>query len=260
MSPSPDNPPERDAWRGRSDSAEELSAHLPTAGLAYLRQALDNPSLGPSQVVFLLKNRHANRELLDRIRSDPRFADLREVRIGLAGHPELARPEAVRLLGLLGWRDLVRVIDQPRTPAPVTRQAGLMLRERIDGLALGELMTLARIAPREVIPYLLNQRDGRVVQALLGNPRLVENDVLAMARQRGAGAERLAAVSRSEKWVASAAVRWALVENPATPPAEALNCVRHMTREDRRRVAEHPGVSRLVRVGAERSLRDRGET
>src|SRR5262245_40033501 len=82
----------------------------------------------------------------------------------------------MRLLGGLFWRDLVEISRDPRLHPPLRRRAEGLLAERASDLTEGELVALARVADRPMISALAGCGRARVVAALLGNPRVREDD------------------------------------------------------------------------------------
>jgi hypothetical protein len=247
------------AREGRSDSAEKLLLRLAHAESGYLEAALDNPHLGLPQVARLLRNHRCSGDTLRHLAEREGLVKHREVRLGLATHPATPRPLAFQMLSLLGWSDLVAAAAQPRTPAPVRHQAERLVAERIDSLALGELVSLARMAPRGLFPGLRRQKHARVVGALLQNPRLTEADLLAMLATPEAPATLLSAVARAGRWNAFPALRLALARHRNTPATDALRLLRSLPKRDLQQLVSDPATPTLIRRGAERTLDRRGD-
>jgi hypothetical protein len=243
---------------GRSDSAETLLLRLGTAEADYLDAALENPALGLAQAARLLKNHRCRGETLARLGEREALVRHREIRMGLATHPSTPRPLAVHLLSLLGWNDLARVAGQPRTPAPVQHQAERLLADRIDSLAVGELVSLARLAPRRLFPLLRRQARPRIIEAFLQNPRLTEADVLASISSSETPPRLLGAVARAGRWSSSRVLRLAVARHRNTPATDALRSLRSLTLRDLEGLAADPTAPTLVRRGAERLIESRG--
>lgn len=247
------------AREGRSDSAESLLLRLDTAEAAYLDAALDNPALGVPQACRLLRNHRCRSETLGRLGERDALVRHREIRMGLASHPATPRPLAVHLLSLLGWNDLVTVAGRPRTPAAVQQQAVRLIADRVDSLAVGELVSLARLAPRGLLPLLRRQTHTRVIEALLQNPRLTEGDVLAMISSSETPPRLLTAVARAGRWSSSRSLRLAVARHRNTPANDALRSLHALPRRDLEVLASDPAVPTLVRRGAERAVESRGD-
>jgi hypothetical protein len=105
-----------------------------------------------------------------------------------------------------------------------------------------------------VIGTLRADPEGKVLRALLGNPRLVEADAQALASSASAPREILAALAEHATWGARHAVRLALARNPRTPARSALLAVEGLSRADLARLAREGEAPRLVQVAASRKL------
>jgi hypothetical protein len=122
-------------------------------------------------------------------------------------------------------------------------------------LTLGERKSLARGRRREVLDRLLRDPDESVLQILLGNPRLVESDVVRLAARRPttAGAQR--AICTCERFITRYAVKRALVFNPYTPSDLAARLAVLLTLTDLEAVATDPALAEPVRRAAADQLR-----
>lgn len=85
-------------------------------------------------------------------------------------------------------------------------------------LTVGERRTLARRPSRGQIDRLLADPHPLVIRELLLNTKLTENDVLRLVARRPARVAALEAVARSTYWLCRPRVRFAMVQNPGTPP------------------------------------------
>ncbi len=240
---------------GRKASAFELQRLLREAPLPFLQGALDNPELSPDEVVLLLRNRAATPQLLVRVGRDRRWTRSYDIKRGLVRHPRTPLPIVGTLIHHLYWRDLAETASDLTLHPTVRRKSEEILRIRLMELALGERISLARIASRGLIGALRQTGEERVLLALLGNSRLVETDAVQMAKGTGVPARVLARLAEHPSWGSRHAVLMALATNPRTPVAVALRVVRRLPRRDLRRLARDPKAPKIVRVGAERRLR-----
>jgi hypothetical protein len=151
---------------------------------------------------------------------------------------------------------LERLIRHPsktlRPPAAGARQAEQNPRVPDDGkgrpLTLGERKFLARRPDRETMQRLLGDPHPAVIHRLLGNPRVLEDDVVRLAARRPGRPEVLAEIARSTKWVHRPRVRVALVMNPATPAEVAARIAGLLLRHELEQVAGAPAVPAMVRA------------
>ena len=242
---------------GKSATREALVAALATAPAAYLDGALENGALGPDQVPVLLRNPAAGAAMLTRIADDPRLMDAYEVRRAVALHPSTPRLLAQRLLPHLRWRDLAAAADMQRLAPPLRRFAERQIAVRMEGLALGERVALARIASRGVIATLRRDESPMVIRALLRNRNLVEEDVLAITATRSAPGSVLEAIAADSRFGVRPAVQRAVVAHAETPRAVALRIVGLLSRRALQGLARDAKAPTLVRLAAERRLAER---
>jgi len=163
----------------------------------------------------------------------------------------------MNLVSHLWWRDLARVTDRAGLAPPLRRTAERLLGTRLQELALGEKISLARIASRGVVAALRRDGDPLVIRALLQNPRLIEGDVLAIASGTATPPYTLRTLAEDERWVARPAVRKALARNPETPRAVALRLIQGLSTTHLREVTRAPHVPVLVKIAAQRLIESR---
>jgi hypothetical protein len=89
-------------------------------------------------------------------------------------------------------------------------------------MTLGERKSLARGRRSETLLQLLADPHPQVVEILLGNPHLIEADVLTIASRRPALPDNQRLIFRSDRWRPRHRVRRALVLNPYSPAALGL--------------------------------------
>jgi hypothetical protein len=158
---------------------------------------------------------------------------------------------ALRFVPTLFWRDLVEVGLDIRVRPTVRRAADRQLVTRLQGLAVGEKVAIARRASPRVLERLRHDPSPRVVRALLENPRATEGLLLPLVSHEQARPEVLEEVARSRHWGARYEVRLALCHNPRTPAATALRLLPHLRKADLRRLLREVRVPALVRRRAE---------
>lgn len=206
-------------------------------------------------MVQLLRSGRLDAARIQRIAGDQRLLTHYSVRAALVEQPATPPSTAMNILRSLFWRDLARVADDYRLYPPLRRRAEMLLMERSEEMAEGEMVALARIAGRLLIKQLSRRPEPRVIAALLGNPRLLEDDVVAISRGKHTAPETLAAVARCDRWSCSRPVCLALARNPSTPVADSLRSIGHLRAADLQRLAADTGVPRIVRVASERRIR-----
>src|SRR5712692_4936805 len=210
---------------GRTASPETLEVSLGSASPRYLEGALLNPALTERHLLRILGNPALASPIIQRISQNRAWLKPYEVKSAIVLHVRTPRAVAMNLVSFLWWRDLVRVIERTQLAPPLRRTAEKILSIRLAELAVGEKITLARIAHRGVINALRGEENPMIVRALLQNPRLVEGDALAIASSQRTPSSILRVLSEDGRWSPRPAIRKAIARNPETPPAIALHMV-----------------------------------
>ena len=120
-------------------------------------------------------------------------------------------------------------------------------------LTLGERKALARKNDRELIARVLRDPHPDVIRILLGNPALIERDVVRLCARRPISAEVIREVFRSPRWMVRYEVRRAIVLNPYSPLSIAMRLSRLLTRQDATRVAESSELHADLRAACRRA-------
>jgi hypothetical protein len=245
---------------GASDRAS-LTALLVRADRAALAAFVrENVSrLSESDVLRCLRHPYSGELVVAEVLASPGLLSSREVRKAVALHPAAPRAEALRLLEDLPWRDLVDVGREARTPAPVRYSANRRILEKLPRLSLGEKTALARLADRALAGPLLDDGEIDVLAALLGNPRLVEEDLTAWLLVRYPKEAQLVHLASNERWMARTAVRTAVLLSRKTPRAVALSLLRASVRPVWERLSMDPSADPLLAACARTLLEGRGE-
>lgn len=124
-------------------------------------------------------------------------------------------------------------------------------------LPLGVRRSAARTQDRNTLDRLLHDRDHRVITLLLGNPRIVERDVVRIVAMRPQRPEVLEVVARHRRWSSRYPVRKALACNPYTPAPVARKLMPTLLRQDLRYAMESGSLGPEVRAEARRVLQRR---
>ncbi len=242
--------------QARNASAEELALNLQSAPPHYLEGALDNPALSEEHLLEILRNPGTPAHLLQRIGSETSWTRSYAVKAGLVNHPSTPAATSLHLINYLFWRDHVKIADSFRLRPQLRRAAENLLRDRLQDLALGERITLARIAGRGVINALRTESNEMVVSALLNNSRVVEEDLLVLCN-RSRSTKVLTTIGQSPRWSARPTVRMALARNPRTPLVLAVSLLQRLSEEDLKDLAMRGDLTQALRQTALRILHER---
>lgn len=215
--------PQEDIQSREEDPAEsELlsSVDIPTATDTSLTEdaalaLLNDRDLPPDQIELLGKNRGLMKS--------------RKVRLALAAHPRAPRRLALRLIRELYTFDLARFALTPAAAPDLRRVADDLLVSRLPSLPLGERISLARRSSSIVAAAFLLDKDSRIWQTALDNARLTEAALVKALQRNVSSPAFVKAVCHHAKWSPRHEVRIALLRNPHTPLARALEFVRGLS-------------------------------
>ena len=124
----------------------------------------------------------------------------RKVRLALAAHPRAPRRIVLRLIRELYTFDLMQFSLLPAVAADLKRVAEELLVGRLASISLGERISLARRSSGRVAAALLLDRESRVWQTALENPRLIESAIVTALLRPGASPAFVKAVCHHSKW------------------------------------------------------------
>ena len=246
-----------DFQQGKSSDAMDLKSRLPLASSGYLQGALQNPCFGEEHLAPAFSNPSLASGLIQQIAANRRWLSRSEVQRAIVFHRNSPLPLKLNLVHFLGWKDLSRTLEDHFIAPPVKKKAETLLKARVAQMALGERIALARIAAPGVIATLRSDLQGEVIAALLGNHRLVEDEVMLLCGEERAPAEVLAAVGTHPKWRQRAGVRLQLLRTPRTPAAISLGFLDSLSASDLEEIAALSGIPRLVRATAKQLLESR---
>jgi hypothetical protein len=255
MIPSPNGA--ADYQEGKAAGDAELRLRLPRAGSGFLQGALQNPAFREEHLVPIFSNPALPGGLIQQIAGNKTWLSRPEVRRAIVFHRNSPRPLKLNLIHFLGWKDLAKVMEDPFMLPAVRKAADTLLRARVDEMALGEKIALARIAGPGVIPSLRQEGHDEVITALLGNPKLVEEEVLLLCASDRSSPAILAAVGSHPRWRDRRPVKMELLRNPRTPATVSLRFLDSLSASDLGEIVSLPGTHRLVRATAKQILASR---
>lgn len=180
------------------------------------------------EALAALENRDLASDVIEKLSSNAGVMKSRKVRLAVAAHPRAPRRIVLRLIRDLYTFDLMRFSLVPAIAADLKRLAEELLMGRLRSISLGERISLARRSSGRVAAALLLDREARVWQTALENPRLVEAAVVAALPRPGISPAFVKAVCRHSKWSVRPEIRMALLRSEYTPLARALEFARRL--------------------------------
>ncbi len=128
------------------------------------------------------------------------------------------------------------------------------LERRIKQMTAAERVQVALHGGREERSLLLRERIPNVQAALVRNPKLTADELMALARSPHLGAEAAEAIAKHPSWGSSPQVAMALVRNPKTPTPIGLRLIDSLQPSDLRLVAKGGTVREQLAAAARKRL------
>ncbi|HEX3822213.1 MAG TPA: hypothetical protein VHW45_17920, partial [Candidatus Sulfotelmatobacter sp.] len=122
--------------------------------------------------------------------------------------------------------ELMQFSLMPSAPADLKRVADELLVGRLASVSLGERISLARRSSQMVAAALLLDKEKRVWEPALENPRMTEAAIVKALQRTTATLSFVQAVCRHPKWSVRPEIRVALLRNAHTPLARAIDFAR----------------------------------
>jgi len=185
-----------------------------------------DPAITEDRALALLERRDLASNAIEQLIKNSGVMKSRKVRLALAGHPRAPRHLSLRLIREFYTFDVMQFTLLPAVAADLKRAADQLLAARISSITLGERIALARRASEAVTAALLLDKEAPVWQAVLENPRLTEVSVVKILLGRKTTPALIEAICRHPRWSPRHEIRMALLRNPHTPLARALEFAR----------------------------------
>ena len=133
------------------------------------------------------------------------------------------------------------------------------LLQRLPSMTVAERIKLALRGNREARMHLLRDPNRLIRRFVLQNPRIGDEEIIAIAKNRSADDELLRLIADSREWAKNYQIRIALVTNPKTPIALALRFVSSLGDRDVRALAKSKNVPNAVAAAAKRIVFLKGD-
>ncbi len=140
-------------------------------------------------------------------------------------------------------------------PADATEVRHQSTYQTICNMTAGEKIKLAHTGDKTIRGILIKDKNKVVATAVLKNPKLTEQEVVATVSSTSVPEEIIREVARSRQWMKSYNVKCAMVFNPHTPLAFSLKLVDYLRERDLKQLAKSKGVPRALVNAAVRRLR-----
>lgn len=145
------------------------------------------------------------------------------------------------------------MLVEPEKDKPVNKS----LYAQILSMPVGERLKLALKGNRDARIILLRDANKLIGRFVLRNPRISDEEIVMVARNRNVDSDLLRQIGEHKNWPRNYQVKLGLVTNPKTPLAIALHFVGTLSERDLRFIAKTKNVSQTVTTQARRLLMQR---
>jgi hypothetical protein len=128
---------------------------------------------------------------------------------------------------------------------------------RIRQMGVAQRLKLALRGNKDARTHLLRDRNRTVQRFVLQNPRISEEEIIALAKNRNATEELLRVIGERREWTENYQVRAGLVSNPKTPLMIALRFLPTLGDREIRQLAKSKNIPEVVAGQARRVLAQR---
>ena len=239
-----------------ASSREEIESFCAEGAKTVLMGLARNTHLQERDLLRLLERKDLAHEVVRELARHPQARRSYAVQFALVRHPQTPRTVSLPLMKFLYLFDLLRVAQTPAVPADVRTVAEENILKKLEGMPLGEKVSLARRGTGRLAARLLYSADLELVRAALDNPSLTEGHLLKVLAREGLPSTVVEQLAQHPRWSHRYYLRLALIRHPLTPLARVLSFLPEMAVTDLRDICmDHrmPGAVRkyiLAHCGA----------
>jgi hypothetical protein len=145
------------------------------------------------------------------------------------------------------------MLVEPEPDKPVNKS----LYNQIAHMTVGERVKLALKGNRDARMILIRDPNRLIQRFVLQNPRITDDEVLMMARNRNLDTDLLRVIGDHKHWSRNYQIKLALVTNPKAPLATALHFISSLMSRDIRLLAKSKNISSTIATQARRLVMQR---
>ncbi len=140
---------------------------------------------------------------------------------------------------------------------PIGEEERSSIAAQVARLSVPAKVDLAVKGNREVRRILSRDASSMVARAVIGSPKLTEDDIISYAASSMTHEDVLRFIAESRQWTANRQVVSALIQNPRTPPPSAIRFLKSCQTSELRVLSQNRSLSATVRQEARRLLAQR---
>lgn len=175
----------------------------------------------------------------------------------LAQHPRFPQGLSQGILSKLFAVDLVRVVKNVRANPFIRKKAELEFGQRYKRLALGEKISLLKMAPNALLLSLVEENQPQLLQAILQNPNCNEDVVLRFVNRPQERSSLYQALADTP-WPRNPAVAQAIAHDPEAPIRMLVKIIPYLGLAGLQKLFHDPATHQAVRDNIKAFLARRG--
>jgi hypothetical protein len=140
---------------------------------------------------------------------------------------------------------------------PIGEDERSSIAAQIAKISVPGKVELAGKGNREVRRILSRDASSMVARAVIGSPKLTEDDIISYAASSLTHGDVLRFIADTKQWTANRQVVTALVQNPRTPPPAVIRFLKSYNASELRILSQNRSLSAAVRQEAKRLLAQR---
>ena len=121
-------------------------------------------------------------------------------------------------------------------------------------MTIAQQVKLALKGNKDARAILIRSPNRLVQRMVLQNPRITEEEILALAKNRNSDEEVLRIIAENRDWSSMYQIRSALVENARTPLTQALRLLHTLADRELRFLAKSKNVPNVIATQARKVL------
>jgi hypothetical protein len=246
-----------------SQAGENHPATLPAMAEATpdgLRRIVANPALSEDLALSLLKRGDLPTGVLEELARNSAAMQSHRVRTRVACHAKTPRHIAIALVRQLYTFELMEVALAPAVLPEIAMAAEQAILMRLEKIACGERVTLARRSSGRLAASLLLDADPRVVEATLDNPRVTEEVVTKAVLSPKSSTSLLELVCHHSKWALRPEIREALLRSGRLPLPQVLEIAKLLPVHTLRALVHDSHLKENIRGALQKELQQRAES
>ena len=168
------------------------------------------------------------------------------VLLHLVQHPKFPQSISLGIISKLFTADLVRVIKNVKTNPFIRKKAELEFSQRYKRLALGEKISMLKIAPNSLLLCFNDENHPQLIENIFNNPNCSEDVVLRFINRHGEHANLYVALDNSQ-WHMNPAVAMAVAYDPEAPIKIILKIIPYLGLAGLQKLFKDESTHQIVR-------------